>query len=84
MTALSALVLVAAFLLGIGASALKQRWNSYIDMTEEGLYTLTDAFLDEVSDITDEIVIDAPKPRAKDFNLTPEFLAYKKHILERL
>ena len=57
MTALSALVLVAAFLLGIGASALKQRWNSYIDMTEEGLYTLTDAFLDEVSDITDEIFI---------------------------
>ncbi|MBQ7778623.1 MAG: ABC transporter ATP-binding protein [Oscillibacter sp.] len=34
--------------------------------------------------ITDEIVIKEPKPRAKDFNLTPEFLAYKKYILERL
>ena len=34
--------------------------------------------------ITDEIVIDVPKPRTKDFNLTPEFLAYKKYILERL
>lgn len=57
MTALSALVLVAAFLLGIGAAAVKTSLNSYIDMTEEGLYTLTDAFLDEVSGITDEIVI---------------------------
>ena len=34
--------------------------------------------------ITDEIVITQPKPRAKDFTLTPEFLAYKKYILERL
>ena len=34
--------------------------------------------------ITDEIVSREPKPRAKDFNLTPEFLAYKKYILERL
>ena len=34
--------------------------------------------------ITDEIVIKEPKPRAKDFNLTPEFLTYKKYILERL
>ena len=34
--------------------------------------------------ITEEIVIREPKPRGKDFNLTPEFLAYKKHILERL
>ena len=34
--------------------------------------------------ITEEIVIREPKPRSKDFNLTPEFLAYKKHILERL
>ena len=34
--------------------------------------------------ITDEIVIKEPKPRARDFNLTPEFLAYKKYILERL
>ena len=32
----------------------------------------------------DEIVIREPKPRRKDFNLTPEFLAYKKRILERL
>ena len=34
--------------------------------------------------VTDEIVIREPKPRRKDFNLTPEFLAYKKRILERL
>ena len=34
--------------------------------------------------ITEEIVIREPKPRKKDFNLTPEFLAYKKYILERL
>ena len=34
--------------------------------------------------VSDEIVIRQPKPRGKDFNLTPEFLAYKKQILERL
>ena len=34
--------------------------------------------------ITDEIVIKEPKPRGKEFNLTPVFLAYKKYILERL
>lgn len=34
--------------------------------------------------ITEEIIITQPKPRAKDFNLTAEFLAYKKYILERL
>ena len=34
--------------------------------------------------VSDEIVIQQPKPRRKDFNLTPEFLAYKKRILERL
>ena len=56
-TAISALVLVAAFLLGIGANALVVANNSYIDETPEGLYTLTDAFLEEVGDITDEITI---------------------------
>lgn len=56
-TAVSALVLVAALLLGIGASALKAEWNSYIDATPEGLYTLTDTFLEEVSEVTDEIRI---------------------------
>lgn len=30
--------------------------------------------------ITDEIVISEPKPRRKDFNLTEEFLAYKRRI----
>lgn len=54
---LSALVLVGAFLLGIGANALKQEWNSYVDMTPEGLYTLTDTFLEEVSGVTDEVTI---------------------------
>ena len=34
--------------------------------------------------ITDEIVIDTPKPRHRDFTLTYEFLEYKKLILERL
>lgn len=34
--------------------------------------------------ITDEIVIREPKPRRKDFNLTEEFLEYKKMILEKL
>ena len=56
-TAISALVLVAAFLLGIGANALVVSKNSYIDSTPEGLYTLTDAFLTEVGDIKDEITI---------------------------
>ena len=34
--------------------------------------------------IGDEIVIREQKPRGQDFNLTPEFLAYKKDILARL
>jgi len=34
--------------------------------------------------ITDEIVIEQPKPRREDFGLSPEFLGYKKRILERL
>lgn len=34
--------------------------------------------------ITDEIIISEPKPRPKDFNLTPKFLSYKKLILEKL
>ena len=34
--------------------------------------------------ITEEIRIDEPKPRRKDFNLTEGFLEYKKRILEKL
>lgn len=34
--------------------------------------------------ITEEIIIEEPKPRRKDFNLTEEFLAYKKKILSKL
>lgn len=34
--------------------------------------------------IQEEIVIREPKPRRKDFNLTKEFLEYKKMILEKL
>lgn len=34
--------------------------------------------------IADEIIIEEPKPRRKDFNLTEEFLAYKKKIIEKL
>lgn len=34
--------------------------------------------------ITEEIVIREPKPRSGDFNLTPEFLEYKRRILSLL
>lgn len=34
--------------------------------------------------ITDEIRIEEPKPRRNDFNLTEEFLGYKKKIIEKL
>lgn len=34
--------------------------------------------------ITDEIIIETPKPRPKDFALTEEFLRYKKKIVEKL
>lgn len=34
--------------------------------------------------ITDEIVIREPKPRRKDFNLTEEFLNYKREIIAKL
>ncbi|MEG2177148.1 MAG: ABC transporter ATP-binding protein [Oscillibacter sp.] len=34
--------------------------------------------------ITEELIIAEPKPRAKDFALTAEFLAYKRHILSKL
>lgn len=34
--------------------------------------------------ITAEIIIDQPKPRNTDFNLTPEFLDYKKQVINAL
>lgn len=34
--------------------------------------------------ITEEIAIKEPKPRRKDFNLTEEFLEYKRQIIEKL
>lgn len=34
--------------------------------------------------ITKEIIIDQPKPRAKDFNLSEEFLEYKREIIHHL
>ncbi|MEG0566564.1 MAG: ABC transporter ATP-binding protein, partial [Hungatella sp.] len=34
--------------------------------------------------ITDEIVIRESKPRAIDFNLTEDFLQYKKKIIKKL
>lgn len=34
--------------------------------------------------ITGEIVVREPKPRRSDFALTPEFLAYKRQILEQI
>ena len=56
-TVLSVLLLVAMLVLGVGANALKTALNSYIDMTPEGLYTLTDEFLEEVSGIDEEMTI---------------------------
>ena len=34
--------------------------------------------------LTDKIIIDEPKPRRRDFNLTERFLSYKKQILSKL
>lgn len=34
--------------------------------------------------ITEEIIIDEPKPRPNDFNLTEKFLSYKRRIIEKL
>ena len=34
--------------------------------------------------VPEEIVIEEPRPRKKEFNLTEEFLEYKRRILERL
>lgn len=34
--------------------------------------------------LTDEIVIKEPKPRRKDFNLTEEFLQYKRQIISKI
>lgn len=34
--------------------------------------------------ITDEIIIREPKPRRKDFNLSSEFLEYKREIIKKL
>ena len=34
--------------------------------------------------VTEEIVIKEPRPRKREFNLTEEFLEYKRRILERL
>ena len=34
--------------------------------------------------ITDEIIIKEPKPRSSDFNLTEEFLSYKRDIISRI
>ena len=34
--------------------------------------------------ITKEIVIREPKPRAKDFNVTEAFMSYKREIIEHL
>ena len=34
--------------------------------------------------ITDEIIIQEPKPRRQDFNLTEKFLQYKREILKKI
>lgn len=57
MALVSLAVLLATLLIGVGSAFLKSRWNSYVDMTEEGLYTLTSDFLSEVGKIEDDITI---------------------------
>lgn len=47
-------------------------------LLSDRIYLLTDGT------IGDEIVINEKKPRNKDFNLTSEFLEYKRRILEKL
>lgn len=49
-------------------------------LLSDRIYLLTGA----PGKITSQIVIDEPRPRKKDFNLTDEFLAYKREILEKL
>jgi hypothetical protein len=34
--------------------------------------------------ITDEIIVDEPKPRSRDFLVSESFLKYKKRILDEL
>ncbi len=57
MTVLSVLVVVAMLLLGVGLNGLKVGANLYVDATPEGLYTLTDEFLEEVEKVKDDITI---------------------------
>ena len=34
--------------------------------------------------VTDKIIIDEPKPRSADFNLTQKFLEYKRDIISKI
>ena len=47
-------------------------------LLSDRIYILSDGM------ISSEIVIDAPKPRRQDFNLSTEFLAYKRQIVALL
>ena len=49
-------------------------------LLSDRIYLLTGA----PGKITEEIVIEEPKPRKPDFNLTEEFMNYKKKILSLL
>lgn len=49
-------------------------------LLSDRIYLLTD----KPGEITQEIVIREPKPRRADFNLTEEFLQYKRRILEKI
>lgn len=49
-------------------------------LLSDRIYLLTG----QPGEITEEIIIKEPKPRQKDFNLTEEFLEYKKLILEKI
>ena len=49
-------------------------------LLSDRIYLLTG----QPGNITGEIKICQPKPRREDFNLTPEFLEYKRQILEEL
>ncbi len=82
--ALSALILVAAFLLGIGVNWLKLSLNSYIDLTENGLYTPTKAFLKEVERIEDDVkIIFCADPDTLLENQTTRYVYIMARALER-
>ncbi len=56
-TAVSVLILLAVLLVNISINAAKLALNSYIDLTPEELYTLSDELKSEIGGITDEVTV---------------------------